>query len=71
MTDLQLLLVIVVGVWLTWASRILENFEEDFEEVSWWRGTLVQLVVIFGAGFFMIEEVLEIVIDWLLEEEEE
>lgn len=70
MTDLQLLLVIVVGVWLTWASRILENFEEDFEEVSWWRGTLVQLVVIFGAGFFMIEEVLEIVIDWLLEEEE-
>ena len=52
---------------MTWASRILENFEEDFEEVSWWRGTLVQLVVILGAGFFMVEEILEIVIDWLLD----
>ena len=53
----------VFVAWATWAWRILKNFEEDIEKMSLWRIVALVVIVTFGAGFFVIEDLLEILLD--------
>ena len=70
MTEVGLLVIIAVVLWLNWGMRLVENFEEELEQVSLWRNFAVQAILMFGAGFFFIEEMLEILIDILIGEED-
>ena len=55
--------------WATWAWRILKNFEEDIEKMSLWRIVALVLIVTFGAGFFVIEDLLEILLELVVGQE--
>lgn len=63
-------LLIATG-WIYWGSRLIDNFSEELDKLDRWRGLLLQAVLTLGAGFFFIEEMLEILIDVIVGEEEE
>lgn len=63
--------IIIACFWLSWGERLISNFEEEVEELPLWRSLVLQAVLFLGAGFFCIEEVLEILIDWVVGDEEE
>jgi TRAP-type C4-dicarboxylate transport system permease small subunit len=70
MTETELFLIIVVGLWLYWGLRLVENFTEELESLPLWKDFMVQAILMFGAGFFFIEEMLEILIDVLIGDED-
>ena len=70
MTEIELFLIIIVGLWLYWGLRLVDNFTEELEKVPLWKDFAVQAVLMLGAGFFFIEELLEILIDALIGDEE-
>ena len=71
MTETHLFVIIIAIFWLSWGARLTENFETEIKELPTWRSLVLQAVLIFGAGFFCIEEVLEILIDEIIGNEEE
>ena len=66
----QLFGIIVACFWLYWGERLISNFAEEIEELPWWRSLVLQAILLLGAGFFCIEEMLEILIDWVIGDEE-
>lgn len=70
MTEVGLFIIIAVALWLNWGMRLVENFEEELEQVSLWKNIAIQAILMFGAGFFFIEEMLEILIDTLIGEDD-
>lgn len=69
MSETWLFILIVGAWWVTWGARLMENFEKEIDELPLWRSVALQLVLIFGAGFFCIEELLEILIDEIIGDE--
>lgn len=59
---------LIMIVWAFWAWRLIDNFDEDLRTLPWYKEIALALILILGAPFFMIEEILEILIDMLLEE---
>ena len=55
-------------VWAFWAWRLIDNFDEDLRTLPWYKEIALTAILVLGAPFFMIEELLEILIDLLLEE---
>lgn len=62
---------LIMIVWAFWAWRLIDNFDEDLRTLPWYKEIALALILILGAPFFMIEEILEILIDMLLEENNE
>ena len=59
---------LIMIIWAFWAWRLIDNFDEDLRTLPWYKEIALALILILGAPFFMIEEILEILIDMLLEE---
>lgn len=55
-------------VWAFWAWRLIDNFDEDLRALPWYKEIALTVILVLGAPFFMVEEILEILIDMLLEE---
>lgn len=55
-------------VWAFWAWRLIDNFDEDLRALPWYKEIALTVILVLGAPFFMVEEILEILIDLLLEE---
>ena len=60
---------IFVILWAAWAWKLIDNFSEDLKELVWWKEILLALILILGAPFFMVEEILEIAIGLILGED--
>lgn len=58
-------------VWAFWAWRLIDNFDEDLRALPWYKEIALTVILVLGAPFFMVEEILEILIDMLLEEDDE
>ena len=69
MTEETLAILIGIVCWLYWGLRLIDNFENELEELNFGQGVIICLILLFGAGFFFIEEVLEILIDIVAGEE--
>ena len=62
---------LIMIIWAFWAWRLIDNFDEDLRTLPWYKEIALVLILVLGAPFFMIEEILEILIDMLLEENNE
>lgn len=62
--------VILVLGWAMIASKIVDNFAADLENMSLWRRVALQAVILVFAPVFFIEELLEILIDWIIGDDE-
>ena len=60
---------IVIGLWAWIACQLMNNFEEDLEQLSFWRKGLLCSILLICAPIFFIEEILEILIDDIIEED--
>ena len=67
---MEILVCVLAIAWATIASKIMDNFAEDLPKLSKWRFCALHIVVLIFAPVFFIEELLEIVIDWIIGEEE-
>lgn len=65
------MIVVLMLIWAGWAWRLIDNFDEELRTLPWYKEIPLALILILGAPFFMVEEILEILIDMLLEENSE
>jgi hypothetical protein len=67
---MEILTCVLAVIWAMIASKIMDNFAEDLPKLSKWRFWALHIVVLIFAPVFFIEELLEIVIDWIIGEEQ-
>lgn len=67
---MEIFLCVLAVIWAVIASKIMDNFAADLPQLNWWRSWALHIVVLIFAPVFFIEEFLEIVIDWIIGEEE-
>ena len=67
---MEIFLSVLVVAWAVITSKIMDNFASDLPQLNWWRFWALHAVVLIFAPVFFIEELLEIVIDWIIGEEE-
>ena len=67
---MDVILFAVAVAWATIAAMIMNNFNSDLARLSKWRSVALHIVVLIFAPVFFIEELLEIVIDWIIGEQE-
>lgn len=48
----------VIGLWAWIACQLMNNFEEDLEQLSFWRKGLLCSILFICAPIFFIEEIL-------------
>lgn len=53
-----------------WGGRLVQQNWEDIEKLSSWRQIISVAILVIGAPIFMTEELLEMVLDWAMEEGE-
>lgn len=61
---------IIICFWFYMAIQLVQNFEGDLENLSWWRVLVLEGILVFFAPIFLIEEILEMIIDWVIGDEE-
>lgn len=64
------MIVILLALWVWAAWQLLQNFQEDIDRLEAWRSVLLQFVLAIFAPIFFVEEMLEILIDWIIGDEE-
>ena len=64
------MIIILLVLWIWVASKLLDNFQQDIDRLETWRSVLLQLVLAIFAPIFFTEEMLEILIDWIIGDEE-
>lgn len=64
------MIIILMIVWIWVAYNLLGNFAADLEELPWWRREILTCVLITFAPIFFAEELLEILIDYIIGNEE-
>ena len=55
-------------IWCLLASMFFYNFRDIIEELSEFRQFLLVIILLFGAPFFFIVEILEFLLDLILPE---
>ena len=62
--------ILIVIFSLLWGGILIGNFEEEIEGLPWYKAWLLEFVLITGAIFFFVEEMLEIIVDEIIGGEE-
>ena len=64
------MIIILLVLWIWVAFKLLENFQEDIDRLETWRSVLLQFILVVFAPIFFAEEMLEILIDYIIGDEE-
>ena len=64
------MIIVLLALWAWVAWQLLENFNDEIERLETWRSVLLQFVLVIFAPIFFAEEMLEILIDYIIGDEE-
>ena len=61
----------VIAAWAILAWRLLQDNMETLTAVSAWRAVVATVILTLGAPVFFLSDLLEVLLDWIVGEEEE
>ena len=64
------MIVVLLALWAWVAWQLLENFNDEIEQLETWRSVLLQFVLVIFAPIFFAEEMLELLVDYIIGDEE-